>query len=260
MTAAIVGMELRLRARTVVLASVGLISVATLVGALFPSLGGSIGDVDLPEGVGDLLGGGQFSTIAGWLRTEIASVYGPLVFAGVAITSAVATTAGEEEDRILALVLAHPVRRARLVLAKAAAVALELVFLAAATCAGLVLAVVVAGGGIGVGKLAALALHLLFLGLAAGALALALAGSTGRRAAAAGAAAAVMVLMFLVNGFAPVSDATSWLQYLTFFHYYEHGDPLTTGVHPGGLAVLAASAAVLTAVAVAGFARRDLRG
>ena len=253
-------MELRLRARTVFSAGVGLIAVSVLVGALFPSLGGSIGDLKLPEGVNDLLGGGQFSTLTGWLRTEIASVYGPLVFAGVAITAAVATTAGEEESRILPLVLAQPVPRARLLLAKAAAVALEVVLLGLATFGGLLLAVLAAGGGVGAGHLAALSLQLVFFGLSAGALALAVAASSGRRGAAAGAAAGVFVLMFLVNGFAPVSDSTSWLQYFTAFHYLSGDDPLTKGVDLVGLLVLAGSAAVLTAVAVAGFARRDLRG
>ena len=85
-----------------------------------PAFGESLGKVDLPEGVGDLLGGGDFASISGWLNTEIASVYGPLVVAGSAIAAAAATLAGEEERRILALVLAHPVARTRLLLAKPA--------------------------------------------------------------------------------------------------------------------------------------------
>jgi ABC-2 type transport system permease protein len=259
-SAAILAMELRLRVRSVVLAGVGLIAVAALVGALFPSLGDSIGNVDLPDGVNDLLGGGEFSTIAGWLRTEIASVYGPLVFAGVAITGAAATTAGEEQDRILALVLAHPVPRERLLVAKAAALVAELAGLAVATFAGLLIAVALAGGGIGAGRLAALAVHLFFLGVAAAALALALGAGTGRRSVAAGGAAAVIVTMWLVNGFAPLVDGLSWLKYLTVFHYYEDPDPLTKGLQPGGMAVLAAVAVALVACGVAAFARRDLRG
>jgi ABC-2 type transport system permease protein len=259
-TTAILRMDVRLRARMFVLAGIGLMSVAAIVGALFPSLGDSIGDLDLPGGVSDLLGGGDFSTIAGWLRTEIASVYGPLVVAGVAITAAAATIAGEEEDRILALILAHPVPRARLLLAKAGALGLMLAGLAVAIFAGLLIAVAIAGGGISASKLAALALHLLLLGFVGGALALAIGAATGRRGAAAGGAASVMVLMFLVNGFAPAIDAVDWLEYLTFFHYYEGHDPLVNGVWSGGLTVLAASTAVLLAAAVGGFARRDLRG
>ena len=111
MTAAAFGLELRLRARSFLLAGIGLMAVAAITGALFPAFGESLGKVDLPEGVGDLLGGGDFASIAGWLDTEIASVYGPLVVAGSAIAAAAATIAGEEERRILALVLAYPVSR-----------------------------------------------------------------------------------------------------------------------------------------------------
>jgi ABC-2 type transport system permease protein len=260
MTAAIFAMELRLRSRAVILAAVGLIGLTAAVGALFPAFGNSIGDVHLPSGVSDILGGGNFATISGWLQAEVVSVYGPLVVAAVAITAATATTAGEEEDRILALVLAHPVPRSRLVLAKGAAVGVLLAMLTAAIFVGLVLAVAFAGGGIAVANLAAVALHLLFLGFALAALALALGAATGRRGATTAAAAAVTVIMFFINGFAPTIPAISWLRYLTVFHYYEGQNQIMTGVHPAGLAVLAALAAALTTAAVAGFARRDLRG
>ena len=258
MTVAAFRLELRLRARSVVLAGIGLMTVAAITGALFPAFGESLGKVDLPEGVGELLGGGDFASIAGWLDTEIASVYGPLVVAGSAIAAAAATIAGEEERRILALVLAHPVSRARLLLAKAAAIALLVAALGLACWLGLLLAVALAGGGIGAGKLGALALHLAFLGLSFGALALALGGVTGRRGVAAGASAAVAVAMYLVNGLAPVT--ADWLQYLTLFHYYEGHEPLRNGVDAGGLAVLAGVTIALLAVAVAGFRDRDLRG
>jgi ABC-2 type transport system permease protein len=257
-TAAAFGLELRLRARSFVLAGLGLMAVAAITGALFPAFGESLGKVDLPEGVGDLLGGGDFASIAGWLDTEIASVYGPLVVAGSAIAAAAATIAGEEERRILALVLAHPVARTRLLLAKGAAIALLVAALGVACWLGLLVSVALAGGGIGAGKLAALALHLAFLGLAFGALAMALGGVTGRRAVAAGGTAAVAVAMYLVNGLAPV--VADWLQYLTLFHYYEGNEPLRNGVDPGHLAVLGAVTAVLLAVAAAGFRDRDLRG
>jgi ABC-2 type transport system permease protein len=260
MSAAIFTMELRLRTRSVLSAAIGLICLTGVVGALFPSLEDSIGNLNLPTGVRDLLGTSDFSTIAGWLQTEITSVYGPLVFAGVAIAAAAATTAGEEEDRIFALVLAHPVPRTRLVLAKAAAIGTMLAGLAVAVFAGMLLAVALAGGGISAGHIAAAALHLLFLALAVGALALALGASTGRRGLAATVSAAVAVVMFLVNGFAPSIHSISWLKYLTVFHYYSGANPLINGVDLGGLAVLAGLTIASVAAAVVGFASRDLRG
>jgi hypothetical protein len=55
--------------------------VILMVGALFPAVGDSIGKLDLPEGVTTLLGGADYGTITGWMRSEIAAVYGPLVVA-----------------------------------------------------------------------------------------------------------------------------------------------------------------------------------
>ena len=259
MTRAAFTLELRLRARLVMLAAVAMIALAAAVGALYPAFGDAIGDLSLPQGVGDLIGGGDLSSLAGWLKTEVVSISAPAVAGGIAITCAAATIAGEEEGRILALVLAHPVRRTDLLLAKAAAITLIVAIIAIATWVGLLLGVALAGGGIGPGLLAAQSLHLAFLSLALGALALAIGAATGQRAIASGGAAAVAVVMFLVNGFAPAISSIAWMKYLTLFHYYSGHDPLTSGVNVADLAVLAATAAALTVAAIVGLRHRDLR-
>jgi beta-exotoxin I transport system permease protein len=251
--------SLRLRALSTGAAAFGMIAVLLAVGALFPAVGGSIGKLSLPKGVSELLGGADYGTLTGWLRSEIGAVYGPLVIAAIAITAASATTAGEEEDGILALVLAHPVDRSWLVAAKACAVAACVALVALGTFAGLVAGVAVAGGGIGVGHLAALALHLAFFGFASGAVALALGAGTGRRGLASGCAAAFAIAGFLINGFAPLVDALAWLRYLSPFHYYSGHDPLTGGVDAGDLAVLGLASLALTAAAMVGIRNRDLR-
>jgi hypothetical protein len=179
-------MAVRLRIRSTVLTALGMASVILMVGALFPAVGDSIGKLDLPKGVSELLGGADYGTITGWMRSEIGAVYGPLVIAATAITAAAGSTAGEEESGILGLVLAQPIGRSRLVLEKAGAVAIGVLVIAGGTWLGLVVGVAVAGGGIPLGHQAALAVHLAFFGFTNGAVALALAGITGRRAVAAG--------------------------------------------------------------------------
>ena len=260
MTRAPLTMTLRLRLASTGSAAFGLVAVLVIVGALFPAVGGTIGKLSLPRGVSELLGGADYATLTGWFRSEIGSVYGPLVIGAVAITSAAAVTAGEEEDRILALVLAYPVTRTRLVIAKAAAVAALVVIVAVAAWVGLIIGVALGGGGITIGHMAAFAVHLAFFGLAIGAVALALGAGTGRRTLASGVAAGVGVLGWLINGFAPLVGALDWLKYLSPFYYYAGHDPLTQGIDVGDLVVLGAVAVVLTAVAAATFERRDLRG
>ena len=260
MSGATFRLALRLRATPTALSALGMFAVILMVGALFPAVGDSIGKLDLPEGVSDLLGGADYGTIAGWMRSEIGAIYGPLVVAATGIAAAAGLTAGEEEAGILGLTLAHPVARSSLILAKGAAVAVAVAVVCLGTFLGLLAGVAVAGGGVGAGDLAALCLHLAAFGWAVAALALALAALTGRKAVAAGGAAAFAVAGFLVNGFAPLVDGLSWLKYLSPFYYYEGHDPIGQGVHVADLVVLLAVTAVLTAVAAVAIDRRDLRG
>jgi ABC-2 type transport system permease protein len=252
-------MAVRLRILATSLTALGMTLVIVMVGALFPAVGDSIGKLNLPEGVAELLGGADYATIAGWMRSEIGAVYGPLVIAATAITGAVGSMAGEEEDGILGLTLAYPIERSRLVLSKAAAVAVSVAIIALGTFLGLVAGVAVGGGGVGVAHLAALSLHLAFFGWAVGALALALAAATGRRAVASGGAAAFAVLGFLINGFAPLVDAIAWLKYVSPFYYYAGHDPIGRGVDLRDLAILAAASVAFVAIGVLRFERRDLR-
>ncbi len=260
MTRAPLVMALRLRLASTASAAFGLVAVLVIVGALFPAVGHTFGKLNLPRGVSQLLGGADYATITGWFRSEIGSVYGPLLIGAVAITSAAATTAGEEEDRILALVLAHPITRARLLAAKAGAIAILVAIIATASWAGLLAGVALGGGGIGIGDITAFAVHLACFGLAIGAVALAVGAGTGRRTLSTGVAAAVGIVGWLVNGFAPLVAGIAWLKYLSPFYYYAGHDPLTRGIDALDLVVLGAIAVALALLAVAGFQRRDLRG
>lgn len=249
----------RLRLPAAISAGVGLIAVMVAVGALFPSVGHTIGRLNVPKSVSNLLGGGDYGTITGWFRSEIAAIYGPLVIGALAITGASASTAGEEEDRILGLVLAHPITRPRLIAAKAVAIAVIVVVIAFATWAGLIVGVAVGGGGITLGHITALAVQLAFFGFATGAVALALGAGSGRRSLATGVAAAVGIVGWLINSFAPLVSAFDWLKYISPFYYYAGHDPLTQGVDVAGLIVLGAVSLVLTALGMVGIAQRDLR-
>jgi ABC-2 type transport system permease protein len=252
-------MTVRQRLMTALLAAGSMFAVIVMVGALFPAIGDSIGKLNVPEGVSNLLGGAEYSSITGWMRSEIGAIYGPLVVGASAIAAASATTAGEEEGRILALVLAHPIQRGDLLMAKAGAVDIVVVIVSVGTWIGLMVGVLAAGGGISIAHITALALQLAFFGFTLGALTLALAGTTGRKTVAAVGAGAFGVLGFLINGFAPLVDGLDWLKYLSPFYYYSGDDPLTNGIDWVGLLVLGLASIAFTAIAVAAFRRRDLR-
>ena len=256
----VAALTLRRRLRATLVTGAGLAVVAILVCALFPSIGGSIGDLNLGKGVSGLVGGGDFSTLPGYLNAEIFSIYGPLVLIGSAITGIVSTTAGEEEDGSLALILALPLSRRMVMLSKAGAVALAVAIVALIVWVGLAVGVVIAGGGVGALDLAAPVIHMAALAILFGGLAFAVAAGTGARTQAMAIAGGAAVVSYLVNGLAPLADGISWAQKLSPFYYYSGGDPLTGGVDVGHLAVLLLTAAALVAIGLIGLDRRDLRG
>jgi ABC-2 type transport system permease protein len=250
---------LRLRVTTIAATGAGIIAVIVMLGALYPAVGDAIGTLDVPRGVKELLGGADYGTLAGWMRSEIGSVYGPLVVGAIGIAASVGTLAGEEESGELALTLAHPVSRRALLLGKSAAVVLQVLALAAATLAGLAAGVAVGGGGLSLAHMTALCVHLAAFGMCIAMLALMLAAATGRRTVASGGAAAVGLVSYLVNGFAPLVSGLHWLTYLSPFSYYARRDPIGRGVDVGDVAVLVGAALVLVVVAIVVFDRRDLR-
>ena len=256
----VAAMTFRRRLRPTLVTGAGLALVAVLVCALFPSIGGSIGDLNLGKGVSALVGGGDFSSLPGYLNAEIFSIYGPLVLIGSAIMGVVSTTAGEEGDGSLSLVLSLPLLRSAVMVSKGAAIAAALVVIALIVWIGLIIGVVIAGGGVGVADLAAQTVHLVALALFFEALAFAVAVGTGGRTEALGISGAVAVFSYLVNGLAPLVDGIDWAQKLSPFYYYSGSDPLTNGVDVGHLAVLLLGAAALTWLGLAGLGRRDLRG
>ena len=259
MNAAVFRLSLRMRLPLALGAGAGLIAVMVAVGALFPAVGHTIGALHVPASVANMLGGADYGTVTGWFRSEIAAIYGPLLAGALAITGASATLAGEEEDRILALILAYPVRRGELVVAKTAAIGCVVLVLAISTWLGLIIGVAVAGGGISVPHMAALALQLAFFGFATGAVAVAVAAASGRRSLATAVASAVAILGWLINSFAPLASGLGWLKYLSLYYYYAGHDPLRAGIGAGGLVVLAAVALALVGIGTVGLERRDLR-
>ncbi len=103
-------------------------------------------------------------------------------------------------------------------------------------------------------------LHLALLGVVFGALALALSASTGRTGLSRGIPAVLAVLAYIVNALAPLVDVFDRIRQVSpFFQYIGH-DPLRQGTAWDSVLVSVLTIAVLVALAVAGFRRRDVAG
>ncbi len=243
------------------------VSLLLLVGmyvAIWPSIKRqpSLSDFlqNMPEAFRSLFAasGADMSTPVGYVQIELLSFMGPLLLILYAVMAGAAAVAGEEDGHTLDLLLANPLGRTRLVLEKAAAMVLGTLGLAAVLGVGLVVEGQWAQMHLPVGDVAAAMLHMALLGLVFGALALAIGAAIGHTTAARAVPAVVAVVTYVVNGLGP---QVSWLkpfQKLSPFYQYIGHDPLRHGVSVAGVAVAVGTVAVLMAVAVVGFRRRDV--
>lgn len=216
---------------------------------------------ELPESYRALIiagTGGDVTSPAGYLNTELLSLMGPLMMLVYAIGSGANAVAGEEDRGTLELLLAHPVSRTRVVLDKLAALAAGVALLTVVLWLAVWVGGRAAGMAIGAGDTAAAMVSLGLLGVEFGALALALGCLTGRPGLAKAVAGLVAVAAYLVHSLAPLVDWLEPLRKLSPFYSYIGHDPLLHGFAVGAAGVLALSGLALAGLAVAAFRRRDV--
>jgi ABC-2 type transport system permease protein len=259
----LLGKTLRDQKRPMIGWGIGIAAMAAMYVSFFPTIRNSAASLDkylqsLPDAVKQLLGDQAFSSPAGYLRSEIFSILGPIVFLVFVIGSGARAIAGEEEAGTLDLLLSTPIRRRQVVFDKAAAL------FAATTGLALILWVTISalapatGLKIPASDVAAACLMLLLVGVTFGSISLAIGCVTGRRALALGITSGFAGFAYVVNVLAPVVRVLRPLRPLSPFRWYLEPDPLVNGVHLSGVLVLVGISMFALAVAFIGFERRDL--
>lgn len=214
---------------------------------------------DFPDALLAAIGGVDLSTPSGWIQGEfLASIY-PIAAITLFASMGSRALAGEEEGHTLDLLLASPLPRRRIVVAKVLAMLGFAGLVAVTTFVALVVGTRVAGFDLAVEGLAAASVLGVLLSLVFGGVALVVGAATGRARTGSAVAAGLAVVAFVVNAFLPLADNLAGYARLSPFHYFLSSDPLANGMAWGHAAVLAAIAALLVAASVLVFDRRDLR-
>src|ERR1700675_2696400 len=117
---------LRDQKRPVIGWGTGLAAMAAMYVSFYPTIRNSAASLDkylqsLPDAVKQLLGDQAFSSPAGYLRSEVFSILGPILFLVFVIGSGARAIAGEEEAGTLDLLLSTPISRRQVVFDKAVA-------------------------------------------------------------------------------------------------------------------------------------------
>lgn len=200
----------------------------------------------------------DLSTPEGWLSTELLPLLGPLIFIVFAVSFANSTLTGEEETGTLNLLLTNPISRTTVFLHKFFAMSLGTLALGLVFWIGNIVGTSLAKMGLSFISLAEVTFSLVLLGLLFGTFALALGGLSGNRGMATGVPSAVGIISYLLNSMSEIIPGLEPFRPASVFYYYEGGEVLQNGIDFGDVGILLVGIAVLFAVGLYGFQRRDI--
>jgi ABC-2 type transport system permease protein len=208
--------------------------------------------------VGEAMGFSDISTAAKYLDATVFGVLGPLLLIIFAVIAGSRAVAGDDEQGLLDIYLAQPVSRTRYLVERIGALVVQLALLAATVGAVVAGLNVLQDDGLATGDLLASAAGLGLVGLTFGLVAVAAGAFVGHRGVVVGIAAASALLTYLGYGFSSQISALSGLRYGSPFWWFTGHTPAAGGLTVAAFAVLLAVPAVLAAVAVPAFNRRDV--
>lgn len=212
-----------------------------------------------PEQLVALFGGGDLSTPEGWYSLETFGLMAPGAVILVTVVIGAGALAGEESRRTMALLLACPISRNRIVLEKVIPMVFYAVLVGFITFAGVSIGSLIPDLGMSIGNIAATATLQTLVGLVFGSLALALSAGTGRTSIAIYGAIGAALFFHLFNSLGALNEGLDDLGWLTPFSYYLDNDPLNNGMNWGNAAVLATLSVILIGLSFVLFQRRDIR-
>jgi len=215
-----------------------------------------------PEALIKVFVGGDLSEFnlvpESFLNAELFFLWVPLGLTLFAVAFGSDAIAGEEERGTLDLLLTNPVPRSRIVVEKFVAMGASCLALAATLWIALMAGSTISEMGIDPARLAEVIFSAVLLGLVFGSFSLAL-GCVGLKPGmSTGMGAALGVASYLINALAPVFKEIESCQRLSPFYYYIEADPLVNGLNIGDATILVALTAIMLAVALVAFQRRDI--
>jgi ABC-2 type transport system permease protein len=247
--------------------SIGIAALAALVAAAYPAVRGNA-ELDqtfanLPPGVQSLLGlgdGKPLTSPAGYLNSQFFANLLPFMLLIFAVRMAAWSVAGDEAAGTFELLIANPVSRALVALARLAALVVLLTVLASVAALTLIVLAPSTGldEGLSAGCLVAGTLAAMLVALTFAAIAFAVGAATGRRPAALGIASAVTVAGYVMEGLTQQVTVLRALRGGNPWHWLLAGDPLRHGLTWNTWVLPVAVTITLAVVALPRLNHRDL--
>ncbi|MCF2530978.1 ABC transporter permease subunit [Yinghuangia soli] len=262
MTGALLSGALRPLGRALAVWGTALAGLILLTSAFWPAFRDSPGMTEaiggMPQGLVDALGLGDLGTPEGFLWGNLYSLLVPLLMAVAGASLATSLTARQEESGHYELLLTQPVSRTAVLTARITAAALAVLALGAAVFLVQWAADAIWDIGVPVARLASTVALCTFTAVVAAAATALGAAVTGRPAVAEGAGVGLTVAGYVVSALFPLREGWESAQYISPWNWALGGEPLTTTAEWWRYLAPLALAAVLAALALAAFDRRDI--
>jgi ABC-2 type transport system permease protein len=218
---------------------------------------------NLPPSVEALLGlsgGNLLSSPVGYLDSQFFANILPIMLLVFAVGLAAWSVAGDETAGSLELLLANPISRIRVALARFGALILLMAGLTVVCIAALIALAPLTGldTGLPAGHVAAGTIACALLALTFAAVAFAVGAATGSRSAALGAASALAVAGYVLEGLAQQVHVLHPIGVVNPWHWLLANDPLRHGLTWRTWIPPVVAVAVMTVLSLPRFARRDI--
>jgi ABC-2 type transport system permease protein len=239
-------------------------ALAAIVVMLYPSIdGGEELEAlfeQLPGPIQAMIGENiDLSTPAGYLDLRMFTTIAPIIFLIYAIWRGMAAISGEENRGTMDLLLAHPVRRWRIVVENAASMLSGLVLIGMSVWIGLVAGGLIMDVEFSYVRAGYATVMGILLGMVFGGISLSIGAHTGKSGRAIGVSAAIAIGTYLLHTLAPLVDWLEPARYLSPFYYYIGHSAMLQGFNATYAMVLALISLAFVAIATMTFQRRDIQ-
>jgi ABC-2 type transport system permease protein len=248
--------QFREQRKTALFWAIGLTIYCGLIVAIYPQVKDAIDISLIPANMREAFNINDFTQLASFLSSELFGVILPLLLPFFGMITLSGLIAGAEERGRLDLLLGNPIPRWHLVIGSFAVVASYLLLLVGVIGSVILLVASALDLDLTARQACRAAFALWPVALVFSSLALALSAIVRQRAVALGSPAATVFLMFLTNVIGRLAPPVSGVRYLSVHHYY--GNAIVDGLWWSGAGVLLLATALLVAVAVLAFNRRDI--
>ncbi|MGD9955002.1 MAG: ABC transporter permease subunit [Candidatus Nanopelagicales bacterium] len=256
--------ELRMRRVSLVVWALSVAALVLMIVAFYPQVRDdpSLNAIyeNLSPSMQALLGGSDLTSPTGYLNTQLFAFLLPAVLLVFGVGRGAASIAGEEEEHTLDLLLAQPVARWAVYLAKAAALVVGLTLLGLAGWVPVAALNSAVRFDLPAANIAAVTVQMTLMCLALSLAAQAIAAWVGRRSIGIAIVSGYAFVSYVIYGLAGTVGWLEHLRPLTLWRWYLLNDPLSNGFGAAECLVLLATCGAAAGLGGLLFVRRDLHG